>query len=124
MIKLILTLLPFLWNILSQLEIGEYIHVRKGSHFFLTINQDSTFVYLQPAVFNGTVKETGRWKIHQNNLVLLDSVGFVKSKSGVVGKKNISQKFVSINFLDENGKPLGDLEIGVTDNKLYKRTDS
>jgi len=46
-----------------------------------------------------------------------------KVQKRVVGKKSVSQKFVSINFLDENGKPLVDLEIGVNDNKFYKRTD-
>ncbi|WP_111672841.1 hypothetical protein [Algoriphagus litoralis] len=129
--KIYLLLIVSLWFINTQFETGEYIHERNGFKYSLILNQDSSFTYSRPAIIfgavkekNGTIDESGKWRINQNNLVLIDSVGFVKSKSNVEGQTVEGQEFVTIKFIDENGSPLSNIEVGINEDKFYKRTDS
>ncbi len=122
--RLIVIILLSLWVAHFQFDTGEYIHERNGFRYSLTINPDSTFDYFRPAVMNGTIKESGKWRINQDNLILIDSVGVFKTESKVEGQTINEQNFVSIKFIDENKEPLNNLEVGLNEDSFYKRTDS
>ena len=67
--------------------------------------------------------QAGKWRVGQESLFLYDSVGFTELKSKEEGQKIEGQEFVIIKFIDENGTPFTNLEVGINEDSFYKKID-
>lgn len=121
------TLLTF-WIILllsnQSFEFGTYVHKRNGKEYTLHINPDSSFRYTRPAMFEGNIVETGRWKVENDALILIDSTGIIYDESVVTNELLEDQNFVMVELKDEENNPLSNIEVALNEDDFYKRTDS
>jgi hypothetical protein len=135
-------ILIFVIQLLLNINPVIYEWKRNAKDYKLILNDDSTYVYTYngPTVISGnkpyaytfffgkphywTAKDSGKWKLNKDTLMLIDSIKDYENKSSITGKYSEGQFFVSVLIVDEKNKPISGVEVALNSNEHFKKTDS